>query len=82
MSTFDFVPARNVEDVRFGGGTAYFDSGQRPSIATLALRALGVGREHADPVQRRAPGSAADLRRRRSPVPVDRIRGPRRSGPG
>ena len=38
-----FVPARNVENVRFGGGTAYFDSGQRPSIATLALRALGVG---------------------------------------
>jgi len=39
----EFVPARNVEDVRFGGGNAYFDSGQRPSIATLALRALGAG---------------------------------------
>ncbi len=39
----EFVPAGKVEDVRFGGGTAYFDSGQRPSIATLALRALGVG---------------------------------------
>jgi len=39
----EFVPARNVEDVQFGGGNAYFDSGQRPSIATLALRALGVG---------------------------------------
>ncbi|MBV8218622.1 MAG: hypothetical protein JO325_09165, partial [Solirubrobacterales bacterium] len=38
----EFVPAGNVEDARFGGGTAYFDSGQRPSIATLALRALGV----------------------------------------
>jgi hypothetical protein len=41
--TLDFVPARNVENVQFGGGSAYFDSGQRPSIATLALRALGVG---------------------------------------
>ncbi len=39
----EFVPAANVEDVRFGGGNAYFDSGQRPSIATLALRALGAG---------------------------------------
>ena len=39
----EFVPARNVAGVRFGGGNAYFDSGQRPSIATLALRALGVG---------------------------------------
>ena len=39
----EFVPVRNVENVRVGGGTAYFDSGRRPSIATLALHALGVG---------------------------------------
>ena len=39
----EFVPARNVQDVRLGGGTAYFDSGRRPSLATLALGALGVG---------------------------------------
>jgi len=37
------VPARNVEKVRIGGAADYFDSGERPSIATLALRALGVG---------------------------------------
>jgi hypothetical protein len=36
------VPARNVQNIRIGGGQAYFDSGERPSIATLALRALGV----------------------------------------
>ncbi len=39
----EFVPARNVQGVRVGGGTAYFDSGRRPSLATLALGALGVG---------------------------------------
>jgi hypothetical protein len=39
----DLVPARTVTGVRIGGSDDYFDSGQRPSIATLALRALGVG---------------------------------------
>jgi len=39
----ELVPAANVEDVRIGGGNAYFDSGRRPSLATLALRALGAG---------------------------------------
>jgi hypothetical protein len=39
----DLVPAKNVEGVRIGGDPAYFDSGARPSLATLALRALGVG---------------------------------------
>ncbi len=39
----ELVPARNVEDVRVGGGTTYFDSGRRPSLATLALQALGIG---------------------------------------
>ncbi len=39
----ELVPARSVEDVRVGNGSAYFDSGSRPSIATLALRALGTG---------------------------------------
>lgn len=39
----ELIPARNVEDVRVGGGSAYFDSGRRPSLATLALEALGTG---------------------------------------
>jgi hypothetical protein len=39
----EFVPAGSVQDVRVGGGTAYFDSGRRPSLATLALEGLGVG---------------------------------------
>ena len=39
----ELIPARNVEDVRVGGGSAYFDSGRRPSLATLALQALGTG---------------------------------------
>ncbi len=39
----ELVPARTLEGVRVGGGAAYFDTGQRPSIATLALRALGTG---------------------------------------
>jgi hypothetical protein len=39
----ELVPARNVEDVRVGAGSAYFDSGRRPSLATLALQALGTG---------------------------------------
>lgn len=39
----DLVPARDVKDVRIGGHAAYLDSSDRPSIATLALDALGIG---------------------------------------
>jgi hypothetical protein len=39
----DLVPARDVEGVRIGGHDDYLDSGDRPSIATLALKALGIG---------------------------------------
>jgi len=39
----ELVPARNVEGVRVGAGSTYFDSGRRPSLATLALEALGTG---------------------------------------
>ncbi|HEY5318964.1 MAG TPA: hypothetical protein VIJ20_13330, partial [Solirubrobacteraceae bacterium] len=39
----DLVPARDVSDVRVGGHDDFLDSGDRPSIATLALEALGVG---------------------------------------
>jgi hypothetical protein len=38
----EFVPVHDVENMRIGGGTDYLDSGQRPSIATLALHALGI----------------------------------------
>ncbi len=40
------VPARELQVVRIGGGTAYLDTGARPSLARLALHALGIG---ADP---------------------------------
>ena len=39
----DLVPAAEVRSVRIGGDSDYLDSGQRPSIATLALSALGIG---------------------------------------
>jgi hypothetical protein len=39
----ELVPTRNVEGVRVGGGSAAFDSGRRPSLATLVLDALGTG---------------------------------------
>jgi hypothetical protein len=39
----DLVPAATVRDVRIGGHDDYLDSGDRPSIATLALEALGTG---------------------------------------
>jgi len=38
----DFIPTGEVQGVRIGGDAEYLDSGQRPSIATLALRALGI----------------------------------------
>ena len=38
-----FVPAADVRTVAIGGPTANFDSGERPSLVTLGLRALGVG---------------------------------------
>jgi len=38
-----FIPAAEVRDVQLGGGSAYFDSGTRPSLARLALHALGIG---------------------------------------
>jgi hypothetical protein len=40
------VPARELGVVRVGGGTAYLDTGARPSLARLALHALGI---EADP---------------------------------
>jgi len=39
----DLVPARDIKDVRIGGHDDYLDSGDRPSIATLALQGLGIG---------------------------------------
>ena len=36
------VPTRTVESVLVGGGTAYLDTGARPSLARLALHALGI----------------------------------------
>jgi hypothetical protein len=36
------IPARGTQAVLIGGGTAYFDSGARPSLARLALHALGI----------------------------------------
>jgi len=39
----DLIPAQDVKDVRIGGHDDYLDSGARPSIATLALDALGIG---------------------------------------
>jgi hypothetical protein len=41
-----FVPAREVQQLRLGGGSYYLDSGQRPSLGKLALHALGLS---ADP---------------------------------
>jgi hypothetical protein len=41
-----FIPAADIRDVQVGGGSAYFDSGTRPSLARLALHAVGIG---ADP---------------------------------
>ncbi len=38
-----FVPAAEVRTVAVGGPNASFDSGERPSLVTLGLRALGVG---------------------------------------
>jgi len=40
------VPARRIESVLVGGGTAYLDTGARPSLGRLALHAIGIG---ADP---------------------------------
>ncbi|MGH2896864.1 MAG: hypothetical protein ACRDPM_26845 [Solirubrobacteraceae bacterium] len=37
------VPTRNIESVLVGGGTAYLDTGARPSLGRLALHALGLG---------------------------------------
>ena len=37
------VPTRLIEAVATGGGTAYFDTGARPSLGRLALHALGIG---------------------------------------
>ena len=37
------VPTRVIEAVATGGGTAYFDTGARPSLGSLALHALGIG---------------------------------------
>jgi hypothetical protein len=37
-----FVPAAGVRDVQIGGGSAYFDSGTRPSLARLALHTVGI----------------------------------------
>jgi len=39
----NLIPAREVRDVRVGGHDDYLDSGDRPSIATLALEGLGIG---------------------------------------
>jgi hypothetical protein len=39
----DLVPAKSVQSVQIGGVADYLDSGERPSIATLALSALGIG---------------------------------------
>lgn len=39
----DLVPAQDVTATRIGGDSDYVDSGRRPSIATLALSALGIG---------------------------------------
>jgi hypothetical protein len=36
------IPAADVRAVQVGGGSAYFDSGSRPSLARLALHALGI----------------------------------------
>jgi hypothetical protein len=36
------IPAGDAQAVLVGGGTAYFDSGARPSLARLALHALGI----------------------------------------
>jgi hypothetical protein len=38
-----FVPATRINRVRIGGASDYIDSAERPSIARLALRALGLG---------------------------------------
>jgi hypothetical protein len=38
-----FIPAAEIRDVQVGGGSAYFDSGTRPSLARLALHTLGIG---------------------------------------
>ncbi len=40
------VPTRLVDSVLVGGGTAYLDTGARPSLGRLALHAIGIG---ADP---------------------------------
>ncbi len=37
------VPTRTIESVGVGGGTAYLDTGARPSLGRLALDALGLG---------------------------------------
>lgn len=37
------VPTRLIGAVATGGGTAYFDTGARPSLGRLALHALGIG---------------------------------------
>ena len=75
------MPARNVEDVRVGGGTAYFDSGRRPSLATLALRrsASGAARRRCSTPRcaRRSRPAPAAVRR-----PQRRIRGSRARGRG
>jgi hypothetical protein len=38
-----FVPAKDILRVRVGGASDYIDSGERPSLARLALHALGLG---------------------------------------
>lgn len=39
----ELIPVSNIQDVTIGQGNEYLDSGARPSLATLALHALGIG---------------------------------------
>jgi hypothetical protein len=39
----DLIPAADIKEVRIGGHGDYLDSASRPSIASLALDALGTG---------------------------------------
>jgi hypothetical protein len=55
-----FMPSRDIKSVVLGGRAQIFDSGQRPSLATLALKALGLKNGAPTLIK-------ADLRPRRAP---------------
>ena len=75
------VPTRTVESVLVGGGTAALDTGARPSLARLALHALGIDADPPTAVQRDVALPPADLRGHRSAGHAAGIAAPQ-LGPG